>query len=603
MTNKLPFEERHLYSKRSPLGKKAFNGKKARKKAINPKEYNEETKNIYNKIKNIYGINLFETQHKQSIETSINYLLNTISENKNSPLAILKKNLVDDDEFAMLIAYLFGGIGDQDSSRDKFQKKLQRNYIKNINTAKYQYCFRYYFKNDYKDYYPSLTLPEFIDYLYPFAKKDNGNINSIESAIYYYYSLSSRLTAFQEKSRFIISDIYMNPFTDLTINDSLIVLFNNLYPFICSKSINELNEFIDPLLNIIHNTMNEFFNQLEIFFDRNSYLFENQNILKEFIKILDKNNENTTAKINEFISQRNKQINLSTNITSHFFASVAIFERMLVNTHLYNIYSKSKFLYKENEWEKQSYSYQELQFKTITQFKQSLENSPNDKREFINFCTSKNNTKEETFYKKIVLLNELTENYPISSTHFGNFSTPQIKLQINLDNILDLRVIYAEFINRRKDTVLFFGKDAPICEKYIQEFLRFYKEENHANQNSEFYRNDNKNFDKVIVDQYQETDTYIYTLSTLFTEKLRRGFYIEANMYKQYKSIQEFKLNLLKQFTDISHIFDIKMQFELLHNHIDCTLKAIKDLEKAYNLYNHKIIVNKIINNHKNNKE
>ena len=612
---------------KSPKGKIAFNCKKARKETKNKQKYSSEVNELYNLIKNKFDttefnkqnedslltnkkdlLSVLETksnsplanlknalnkeesttikfykQHKESLLTSINYLLCILEKKSNSPLAKLK-NALNKEEFATFIAYLFGGIGDQDSEIDKFMKKLQRNYINNINLAKYQYCFRYYFfGEDLTKYHNCNSLSEYIDYLYEFVAKDKGKIDTIESSIYYYYSMGTRATAFQEKTHIFFSEYYFNNFEDLRPNYSLLVLFMHMWDKFQLKPLEEFSKYADSLLNILHNSMQEYTNQLDIYLDSNLSVFENINNLNSFISMM-KNN------INVLYTLINK-VDCFNPSSDNLFSTIAIFEHFLVNTHLSNIEIKAKCLCGQKS-NSTKIDFKQLQFISVQDFQDKYCKSDED---FIHFCANKNNITKKTFNKNIDLLKELDDKLKLNSSYFGNLSTPQIKVRVNLNNILHLRIIYNEFFNNGSDSYIFFGKDNGVIKKHLIEMITLYGNifNQDALSNNIEYKIDNSNFKEAIVDEYKNEDMNAFTLSVLLSEKLRRGFYAEANMESNYNKIISLKKQVLDLFTKISSIYDTKTQYMLFFTFYTNFLRITKSFEQLNGLKNRKIIPNK----------
>lgn len=540
---------------KSPKGKTDFNGKTTRKETNDGHKvpYEQEVIDLYKIIREEYGVSLFKEQHRSSLMTKINYLLKEIETNPDSPLSILKKNIPQKD-FALFIAYIFGGLGDQDSEIDKFNKQIQRNYIRNINLSKYQYCFRYYFQDKYKDYYGCNDLSEFIDFLYPYTSKDFVTIKSLESAIYHYYYMSTQPSAYLEKSIILYDKSFYNNYRDLSEKDSLLALVKIIWNNFSDKPLEEFNKYIDPLLNILHNAMFEFINQLNIFFDRNLYYFSNEEIL------------------NYFLANIKDDIKLSRNLISKvtinpqkdfFFSNIAIFEHYITNLHLTNIEKKVKD-FTNNVNEIPIDNFQELQFMSTDQYFKDYCDS--NKEQYKKFITRNSEIKQSTFNKRMDLLSELDSTLNLNSVYFANYTLPQIRVKIDLKNILHNKVIYEEFFNNCHDSYKFFSNKDGIIENNIRKVIdkhNNYRKNYKDNSNLPWYQMDNSNFDKTITDEYNINDTKSYELTVLLSEKLRRGFYNAANMDKQFAKIVDLKLSILELFDDISSIYDIKKQFEI----------------------------------------
>lgn len=560
---------------KSAKGKTDFNGKTTRKetKSGDKEKYPQEVIDIYKIIREQYGESLFKEQHKSSLMTKIDYLLKEIEKNPDSPLAILKKN-ISQKEFAQFIAYIHGGLGDQDSEIDKFNKQIHRNYISNINLSKYQYCFRYYFQDKYKDYYGCNDLSEFIDFLHPYALEGVGEIKSLESAIFHYYYMSTQPSAYLEKSIILYNKSYYNNYLDLSQMDSLLALVKIIWDNFQDKPLKDFNKYIDSLLNILHNSMFEFINQLNIFFDRNLYFFSNEEILAYFLEKTKKN----IKSINNLISKDNNIISPSTNC---FFSNIAIFEHYITNLHLTDIEKKAR-VFMTNANKMHIDNFQELQFMSIDQYFRDYCNS--NKEQYKNFLTGKSNIKQSTFNKKLNLLSELDSLLNLNSVYFANYTLPQIRVKIDLKNILHKKIVYEEFYNNGHDSYKFFTKKDGTVETNIKKVIEKYVNYSpqYIDDNLLGYQIDNSNFNEVITDEYNINDTNAYELTVLLSEKLRRGFYNAANMNKQFAEIVDLKLSTLELFTKISSIYDIKKQFELFNIFITNFLNILSDFEEKY---------------------
>lgn len=564
---------------KAPKGKKSLNnsGTRTETKNENKKSYSVETIKIKKIIEEKFGTQLLKRQHHISLFTRIDYLLKTIENHPNSPLSVLKQQMTIDD-FATFITYLLGGIGDEDDSYDKFNKKLQREYIKNINLAKYQYCFRYYIGANYKDYYNCNSLSEYIDLLYSHINDEDYHMKDIETVIYYYYSMNSSATAFQEKTQIFFSNYYFNNFDDLRRNNSLLLLFVHIWKTFQFEEETIFDSYADPLLNILHNTMQEFSNQLDIYFDSNLSVFQNITQLNQLIEMISEHADYLKELIDKTKNQQDKAKN--------FFPCIAVFEHYLVQKHLLNIEKKSSFLYDNKLFNADKSQFKELQLLPITDY---LKKHSYSYDEFISFCTNKYNTSVKTFHKYINILLELDETQKLNSSYFGNYSTPQIKVRLNLNNALDLKILYNEFINFGTDSYKFFGKDDGITAKHLQRIISQYHSLKNTKKISE-YRMDNSNFEEAINDEFQKNDTYAYKLTVLLSEKLRRGFYYKADMALQFKEIQQLKHQLLELFTNIAEIYNIKKQYELFYIFFDEFLNILYSYEFEYKLQNRRKI-------------
>lgn len=72
---------------KSPKGKIAFNGKKARKETKNKQKYSSEVNELYNLIKNKFNATEFNKQNEDSLLTNKKDLLSVLETKSNSPLA------------------------------------------------------------------------------------------------------------------------------------------------------------------------------------------------------------------------------------------------------------------------------------------------------------------------------------------------------------------------------------------------------------------------------------------------------------------------------------------------------------------------------------
>ncbi|MBM6840768.1 hypothetical protein H6A03_04325 [[Clostridium] spiroforme] len=560
---------------KAPKGKKSLNnsGTRTETKSENKKSYSVETVKIKKIIEKKFGKKSLKRQHHISLFTRIDYLLKTIENHPDSPLSVLKQQMTVDD-FATFITYLLGGIGDEDDSYDKFNKKLQREYIKNINLAKYQYCFRYYTGSDYKDYYHCSSLSEYIDLLYSHMNDEDYPMKDIETAIYYYYSMYSTATAFQEKTQISFSDYYFNNFDDLQRKNSLLLLFVHIWKTFQFEEETIFDSYADPLLNILHNTMQEFSNQVDIYFDSNLSVFQNITQLNCLIEMISEHIDSLKELITKTKNQQAKE--------NEFFPCIAVFEHHLVQKHFLNIEKKSSFLYDNKLFDADKNKFKELQLLPITDY---LKNHSYRYDEFISFCTNKSNTSAKTFHKYIKILLDLDEIQKLNSSYFGNYSTPQIKVRLNLNNALDSKITYNEFINFGTDSYKFFGKDDGIIAKHLQRIISQSHSLKNAKKSSE-YRMDNSNFEETINDEFQKNDTYAYKLTVLLSEKLRRGFYYEADMALQFKKILQLKHQLLELFTHITEIYNIKKQYKLFYIFLGEFLNILYLYEFEYKLQN-----------------
>lgn len=563
---------------RAPKGKKSLNrnGTRSETKKENKKSYSDETKNLKKIIEKNLGKELLKHQHHISLFTRVDYLLKTIENHPDSPLSILKQQMTIDD-FATFITYLLGGIGDEDDSYDKFNKKLQREYIKNINLAKYQYCFRYYIGSDYKDYYNCNSLSEYIDLLYSHMNNEDYPMKDIETAIYHYYSMNSTATAFQEKTQIFFSNYYFNNFGDLRRNNSLLFLFVHIWETFQFEEATIFDSYADPLLNILHNAMQEFSNQLDIYFDANLSVFQDITKLNHLIEMISEHIDYLKELIAKTKNQQSQE-----SQAKDFFPCIAVFEHYLVQKHLLNIEKESSFLYDNKLIDADKSKFKDLQLLPITDYLKKYSYKYN---EFISFCTNKSNTSVKTFHKYIKILLELDETQKLNSSYFGNYSTPQIKVRLNLNNALDLKICYNEFINFGTDSYKFLGKDEGIIAKHLQRIISQYHSLKNTKKSGE-YRMDNSNFEETINDEFQKNDTYAYKLTVLLSEKLRRGFYYEADMALQFKEIQQLKHQLLELFTNIAEIYNIKKQYELYYIFLSKFLNNLYSFEFEYKLQN-----------------
>lgn len=555
-----------------PKEKKSQNNDYDAKTGLNKQAYSDETKRLKYLIEKKIGRDKLKKQHHISLFTRMDYLLKVIDTHPDSPISIFKRQLTLDD-FATFITYLIGNAGDEDNERDKFNKKIERDYIKNINTAKFQYCFRYYTGSDFKDYYECNSLSEYIDLLYSHITDIHYPRRLLEKAIYDYYAMGTTTCAYHEKTQVFFSNYYFNNFYDLRKNNSLIILFLDIWETYNSESDEIFDFYVDPLLNILHNTMQEFINQLDIYFDSNLSFFKNFKYLKCFI---DMSSIPITFSTESIIKNSQTKTN-----TKNLFPCIAIFEHYLIQKHLSNIEKKTFFLCDKNASTSVK-NFRELQLMPITDY---ITNISYD--EFVFFCTNNSKIRINTFHKYIKLLLELDNKIKLNSSYFGSYTPAQIKVRLDLDKALDLKILYNEFINLGKDSYKYFGKDYGLIVKHLENILSQY-ESLKIHENTDHYKNDNSNLDKIIKDKSQVEYTYSYQLTVFLSEKLRRGYYYEADMAPHFKEILQLKHQLLDLFTSISRIYSVKDQYKLFNEFMSNFFNMLETYENTFKLSHRK---------------
>lgn len=564
------------------------------------KKYSSEVIRFINYFIDIYGKKNLDEDQRASLSTRVNYLISVLEKDSGLPLSILKRNM-QEKEFAKFITYIYGDLSDKENIEEEytnFTKIDKRKYIEYINKAKYQYIFRYFTNFDFRTYYGSTTFAGFLDSLIE-PKNTKGTDNfSLKMPVYMYYLSKTKKISFWNKTIIRLLSNYYNEFNHINFSNSYLEYSKFFFlNFISHENHNDIYKYIDTASNILLDAIDDFFNLFILYFDMNFELFKERKYLDYMVKKVKEYNEYFNKCLDEALVDSSSYDNL--------FVKITLFEKYIGFLHYNNIQRKMKVLYTdsrkvcsglENE---NKYSLKQLSQMSIDSF---INQEGNEKLKEL--CSGKTNTADKTFLNKIELFENLNKYVGLSRDYSHNkLYIPEIKIIMDINNVLDLKVLYQEMVVRGEDSKKVFGKHNNNCRNMLcdiidslQDDTLFFSKYEHNeevkkynNNKPIYYKTTNENLSETITDKYNEKFSLAYAHSVFLTEKLRRGYYRELEASDNYVMLQELKFEIINIFEKILSIFDIESQYVFFLDYTDNIKKIIKNFEMIYSLKNKEV--------------
>lgn len=431
---------------------------------------------------------------------------------------------------------------------------------KNINRIN-EIDFRYLNGKDLNDEYKNMD--EFIEYWYSIAR-DFAH-RPIQARLLAEFNLAflcfrdSIGNPFMWSSKIYYDNTFFNPFHAVNCNEYIYfvaVLFGEINPEI--KKCEELDILVynpeDLHLELLSNAMDEILVKINFLFDYNFYTFLDKNKLH---KILDELNDMNEA-INEFVRENISDVSRETlNILTTILDS-----RVSRDTYFKSLYfltnKKSISDTIINKYPTACESYHINSFDKYTKgFLSDYCNEIDDKTASVQLRTFNKNLKLLKTYEKAI------EGFPLKC--------PYHIFKTDLNNLLDLKVLYHEFIVDKAEHV---NEKAKIKSKInigidsiLKRIITTVDSKNNflSNEDKMIYCANELYTDNTYFDLDQNEDSnIIYKTNLLLSEKIRRGYYREFKLLDNYKLIFDYKIKLRETLTNIFRINDIDKMFYIV---------------------------------------
>lgn len=435
--------------------------------------------------------------------------------------------------------------------------------INRINEIDFRYLNGKDLNNEYKN------MDEFIEYWYSIARDSTHPVQARFLAKFnlsFLFFRDSIGNPFMWSSKFHYDNTFYNPFHAVNRDEYIYfvaVLFGEINPEI--RKCEELDILVynpqDLHLELLSNAMDEILVKINFLFDYNFYTFLDKVKLD---KILDDLN-NMNKSINEFVRENTTDVSRETlNILTTFLDS-----RVSRDTYFKSLYfltSKkniSDTLINKYPTASDSYLINNSFDKHTKAFLSDYCNEKDEKSKSVQLRTFNKNIKLLKTYENAL------EGFPLKC--------PYHIFKTNLNNLLDLKVLYHEFIVDKAEHV---NEKAKIKSKInvgidsiLKRIITTVDSKNNflSDEDKKIYCVNELYTDNTCFDLDQNEDSnIIYKTNLLLSEKIRRGYYREFKLLDNYESVFDYKIKLRETLTNIFRINDIdKMFYRVLSLYIE----------------------------------
>lgn len=316
----------------------------------------------------------------------------------------------------------------------------------------------------------------------------------------------------------------------------------------------------DVFLELANNTLDEILFMINSFFDSHFYFLKDIEKLKQVINKLDSINKqyyvhpfNNNSNCDSYYGNSILTILDSRNNRDYFFESLLF----LSNTKNYandTFYNNNKDNIFNNLQNRNEYSVNYL--KNMRDI------------ELINYISESDiGIKGFNKHRKIIIdlvnaLEKLNAN--------TNIYSPNITISLNLNNLLDFKILYHEFFSLKNDYKFYINSTKQYSTQCINTVNILKMIILTVNKYNKFLNDDDlkkygNNYNKYIFDKQSfyydcnEDSNLVYKINTLLSEKIRRGYFREFNLMENYKIIFNYKMMLRKTLTNIFYHPNLEM--------------------------------------------
>lgn len=328
------------------------------------------------------------------------------------------------------------------------------------------------------------------------------------------------------------------------------------------KKVDQFHQ-IDIFLMLMEYSFLEFMKKLDILFDCNLYhLFYNNN---DFLELIEQLSEHTSKYKDELNKKLNEDKKDFLNIKSIISYISGYYHLKNINTYHNEMVD---ILIKDTNIDEQ-YLFMPPQKSCTIPLNSIL------LKDLLNYCGENKEININKFKNDLNLLSKY--NSYVNLRGYSNInSVPVPALKVNLDYLLDFKIVYHEIIcncmecynNSKKYESMVNISTVNILKRSV-DYIEFYLNDKNSNLKKAEYDYNNYN------SEANQKNNMLYKHTVLLTEKIRKGFYREYGMMKHYTDISLLKKDIRNLMTSLYSITDPYFQMKFFAEYYKGVLNLV----------------------------